>query len=285
MPAQSRGWVSILTGCAALLDGTAIATVRLLRRITYPLGVLGSALLLALQPRVWTRPVRNVLARQVLFTGVEALFFSARVSVAVGILIVVQAQLWLSQIGESEWMGNLLLNVLVREIGPLLANFVVVVRSGTAIATELAHMRLEGEVDVLDAQGLDPMIYLVMPRVIATAISVFCLAVVIVTVTFLSGYVVAELLGAVRGGPAVFFAGILSEVGVEELYFFLPKTLISGLLIGAICSVEGLSIRGAVTEIPQIAGRGAVRSLTIVFGVSAVLSLIIYGSVLFIDVF
>lgn len=285
MPEQSRGWVSIRTGCAALLDGTAIATVRLLRRITYPLGVLGSALLLALQPRVWTRPVRNVLARQVLFTGVEALFFSVRVSVAVGILIVVQAQLWLSQIGESEWMGNLLLNVLVREIGPLLANFVVVVRSGTAIATELAHMRLEGEVDVLDAQGLDPMIYLVMPRVIATAISVFCLAVVIVTVTFLSGYVVGELLGAVRGGPAVFFSGILSEVGVEELYFFLPKTLISGLLIGAICSVEGLSIRGAVTEIPQIAGRGAVRSLTIVFGVSAVLSLIIYGSVLFIDVF
>ena len=179
----------------------------------------------------------------------------------------------------------LLLNVLVRELAPLLANFIVVVRSGTAIATELAHMRMEGEIDVLDAQGLDPMIYLVMPRVIATGISVFCLAVLIVAVSFLSGYVVCELLGAVRGGPAVFFGDILSAVGREELYFFLPKTLISGFFIGAICSLEGLSIRGAVTEIPQVAGRGAVRSLTIVFGVSALLSLIIYGSVLFIDVF
>ena len=252
---------------------------------TYILAVIGAVFALAVRPSSWSAAVRSVLARQILFTGVEALSFALRIAAAVGVLLVVQAELWLGGLGQSELIGSLLLNVIVRELAPLLANFVVIVRSGTAMATELASMRLEGEVEVLDAQGIDPMIYLVMPRVISTSVSVFCLAVTMVVACFVSGYVVGTLLGVINQDAVKFFGDMLGQVRAIDLLFFLPKTLLSGLFIGTICSVQGLSVRGAVTEVPQVAGRAAVTSLSVVFTVSAVLSLTIYGSVLFINVF
>lgn len=252
---------------------------------TYILAVIGAVFALAVRPSSWSAAVRSVLARQILFTGVEALSFALRIAAAVGVLLVVQAELWLGALGQSELIGSLLLNVIVRELAPLLANFVVIVRSGTAMATELASMRLEGEVEVLDAQGIDPMIYLVMPRVISTSVSVFCLAVTMVVACFVSGYVVGTLLGVINQDAVKFFGDMLGQVRAIDLLFFLPKTLLSGLFIGTICSVQGLSVRGAVTEVPQVAGRAAVTSLSVVFTVSAVLSLTIYGSVLFINVF
>ncbi len=268
-----------------LLSRSGAGFLRRWNAATYLLAVVGAALWLAVQPRHWTAAVRSVLARQVLFTGVEALFFALRVAGAVGVLLVVQAELWLGRLGQSDMIGELLMNVIVRELAPLLANFVVIVRSGTAMSTELANMRLKGEVHVLDAQGIDPMIYLVMPRVVSTAVSVFCLAVVMVVACFVSGYVVGFLLGVIHNDAATFFADIFGRIGGMDLLFFAPKTVLTGLFIGTICSVGGLSVRGAVTEVPQVASRAAVTSLTVVFMVSAVLSLTIYGSVLFIEVF
>ena len=142
---------------------------------TYRLAVIWTALTLALRPSSWPRTVRNVFARQMLFTGVDSLAFTVRIALAVGIVVIVQSELWLQAVDQDDLSARLFLMILVRELGPLLANFVVIVRSATAIATELANMRLAGEVDVLDSQGLDPMTYLVMPRVLSVGCSVFCL--------------------------------------------------------------------------------------------------------------
>lgn len=244
---------------------------------TYILAVIWAVLALALRPASWPRTVRSVLARQILFTGVDAFDFTVRIAVAVGIVVIVQTQLWLQAIAEPDLPGQLFLRIFVRELGPFLANLIVIVRSGTAISTELAGMRLSGEVDVLDSQGLDPMIYLVMPRVLSVALCVFCLAVLFVTVCFVSGYFVGVLMGAITGGPYLFFSSVFRQLEVEDLLFFLPKTLVTGLFIGTIATTAGLSVRGAMTEVPQVATRAGIRSLTAVFLVSAILSLLIYG--------
>jgi len=285
MPERVGRFGFLVRGIEPLFGRTGASFLRTWSTATYTLGVIGAVLFLAARPSSWTKAVRDVLARQILFTGVEAMFFAIRIAGAVGVLLVVQAELWLGGLGQGGMLGELLLNVIVRELAPLLANFVVIVRSGTAMGTELANMRLKGEDRVLDAQGIDPMVYLVMPRVVSTAVSVFCLAVVMVAACFVSGYVVGFLLGAITDDAGAFFSEMLGEVRAMDVLFFVPKTMLTGMFIGAICSVQGLSIRGAVTEVPQIAGRAAVTSLTVVFSVSAILSLTIYGSVLFIDVF
>ena len=73
----------------------------------------------------------------------------------VGISIVVQMQVFLAKVGESALLGPVLVMVIVREAAPLLVNFIVIGRSGPAIAAELGNMKIAGQVHVLDAQGIE----------------------------------------------------------------------------------------------------------------------------------
>ena len=242
----------------------------------YVVSAAACALWAALHPRRWPRTVRNVLARQILFTGFQATRFVATLALLVGISVVVQVQVWTAALGQKALLGPILVMVIIRELGPLLTNFIVIARSGTAMATELASMRVHREVEVLDAQGIDPFIYLVVPRVTGAAISVFCLAVIFIGVSILSGLASGILLGANTGTPWQFFDSVFGAIQPADVLNLLAKTLIPGMLMGAICCVEGLSIRGIATEVPQAATRAVVKSIMALFITSALVSILTY---------
>src|SRR4051794_12794381 len=88
-------------------------------RVVYLVAVTWAIIRLSVRPRTWRRTVREVLARQILLTGVEATGFTSRVAVLVGISVVVEAQLWLRKVGQSKLLGPLLVAVIIRELGPL----------------------------------------------------------------------------------------------------------------------------------------------------------------------
>jgi phospholipid/cholesterol/gamma-HCH transport system permease protein len=224
----------------------------------------------------WPRTVRNVLARQILFTGFESRNFVALVAFMVGISVVVQTQLWLTRLGNSQLLGPVLVMAVVRELGPLVVNFIVIGRSGTAIATEMGIMKINGEVRVLDAQGMDPFVYLVLPRVAGAAISIFCLTVIFIVVSFVSGFLIGSLLGANTGGPVLFMNSIFKAIQKADVFNLLAKTLIPGAVAGAICCIEGLSVGTASTEVPQATTRAVTRSIAALFIISAVVSLVTY---------
>jgi phospholipid/cholesterol/gamma-HCH transport system permease protein len=190
--------------------------------------------------------------------------------------VVVQTQVWLGKVGQSPLIGPVLVMVVVREIAPLLVNFIVIGRSGTAMATELATMKLNGEIRVLDAQGLDPFVYLVLPRVVGAAASVFCLTIVFIAVSFVSGYFSGALLGANMGPPSLFVSEIFKAVRPADVLNVIVKTLLPGATTGAICCAEGLGVGAATTEIPQAATRAVVRSVAAMFVLSALVSLLTY---------
>jgi phospholipid/cholesterol/gamma-HCH transport system permease protein len=244
-------------------------------QLAYLLSVIGGALWLACQLSSWSRAVRQVMARQMLFTAIESIGLTLRMGFAVGILVMVQIELWLREVGDAD-LTRLFLSIFLRELGPLLANVIVIIRSGSAMATELARMRVDQELEVLESQGIDTMTYLIMPRVLAAAVSVFCLSVLLVASSFVTAYVVGSI-HALTSGPFDFFAGLIGQLDIQDLLFFLPKTLLSGLLLGALACATGLEIQDRDTELPQVAGRCAVRSLTAVFVLSMLLSLTIYG--------
>ena len=112
-----------------------------LRRWRFASGIASVAwgvLFLAGRPSYWRRTVRRELAKQILFTGIDALGLTLLIAVLAGISVVAQVQLWLTRLGQSEMLGSILVTVLVREVGPVLVSVLVIGRSGTAIATELA---------------------------------------------------------------------------------------------------------------------------------------------------
>jgi phospholipid/cholesterol/gamma-HCH transport system permease protein len=240
------------------------------------IAMLWSVTCIAVQPRYWPRTTRNVFARQVLFTGVEAWKFIALIACMVGLSIVVQFQVWLTKFGQTQLLGPILVMAVVRELGPLLVNFIIIGRSGTAMAIEMGNMQIAGEVRALDAQGLDPFTYLVLPRVAGAAVSIFCLTIIFIVVAFFSGYLCGVLTGAQTGNPLRFLESIFGALQQADVFNVLIKTLVCGAMTGVICCAEGLSVSTASTEVPQAATRAVVRSTAALFVMSALVSLVTY---------
>jgi len=239
-------------------------------------AVIGTVLFVCVQPRHWVRTVRKAFALQVLSIGVEPLSFVGAVAVFVGISVVVQLTFWVGEAGQSQLLGPLLVTVVARELGPVLINLVVIVRSGSAMTTELGVLTINGEVRALAAQGGDPFLQLVMPRVLGMAVSTFCLTVVFILVAFASGYLFAACMGIGSRDLLLFADTVSSAVQPKDIFNVLAKSILPALFASASCCIGGLGVGESVTEIPQATQRALTRSVAGLFVISAVVSLLTY---------
>jgi phospholipid/cholesterol/gamma-HCH transport system permease protein len=239
-------------------------------------AVVGTVICVGAQPRYWVRTMRNLLARQIMAIGVEPLGFVFVMAVFVGISVVVQLSFWAGEAGQSQLLGPLLVAVVARELGPVLINLVVIVRSGSAMTTELGILKIDGEVRALEAQGGDPFLQLVVPRVLGVAVSTFCLTVVFILVAFASGYVFAAWTG--KGSRDLFlFANTLSgAVQPKDVLNILAKTILPALFASASCCIGGLGVGESVTDIPHATQRALTRSVAGLFIISAIVSVLTY---------
>ena len=239
-------------------------------------AVIGTVLYVCVRPWSWMRPVWYLLARQVLAVGVEPLGFVCGVAVFVGISVVVQLSFWAGEAGQSQLLGPLLVAVVARELGPVLINLIVIVRSGSAMTTELGVLKISGEVRALEAQGSDPFLYLVLPRVLGVAVSTFCLTIVFILVTFASGYLFAAWMGKGSRDVLLFADTVSSAVRPNDVVSILAKSILPALFASASCCIGGLGVGGSVTEIPQATQRALTRSVAGLFVISAVVSVLTY---------
>jgi phospholipid/cholesterol/gamma-HCH transport system permease protein len=216
--------------------------------------------------------VRQVLYRQIYFTGVKAVPFAMLLALLVAVAVAVQAH-WSAAAG-GELLGTVLVVVLVRELGPVVAITIIIARSATAMAAELATMRVDGEVDTLAALGVDPFQYLVVPRLLGTAVSLVSL-----TLLFLAAALSASaLLSPLLHGPAPL--DLLEQVAralrAADGAALAAKTLLPGLTIAAVACLEGLSARRSATDVPPAVTATVVRSFSIVFGWNTLVSALLY---------
>src|SRR5215467_1005909 len=99
------------------------------------------------------------------------------IAVALGLVVIGQSVSWLTRVGAINYLGTIMVIVVVRELGPLLAALLLLARIGTANVVELGTARALGEVEALEALAIDPVHYLVAPRVVGMAIGIFALTV------------------------------------------------------------------------------------------------------------
>ncbi|MBI1369270.1 MAG: hypothetical protein GC162_11540 [Planctomycetes bacterium] len=246
------------------------------RELSYQTAVICRVLVMALNPARWPRTVRSVLALQIYFTAVGALGFVGFLSLLVGVGVVVQAQLWLRELGQSTLIGPLLIMVVVRELAPLLVNIVVIVRSGSAVSVELGNMSVHGEVRVLEAQGVEPFSYLVLPRVLGMAISVACLTILFIVVSVGGGYLCALLIDTKPPPFAQFMIDLFNASTPKSMIATAAKAVLPALATGAICSTEGLAARGPVTIVPVVTRRAMTRSVAALFTISVLITVLSY---------
>ena len=216
----------------------------------------------------------RVVLRQVLFTGVQALPFVMGIALLVGAILVVQSLSQLARFGAQALVGKIFVVAVVRELGPLLTAIVVIGRSGTAIAAELATNKVAGEIDALEIMGIDPFHYVVFPRVVATIVALFALVVFFDVGAVLGVFAMAALKITLPFG--VFLQYVLGALSATDLYVSAGKSVLFGGAIAVLCSYHGLAVRSSSTEVPQAVTRAVVRAIGLVFIMSSVISLVFY---------
>src|SRR6185436_17154942 len=125
------------------------------------------------------------LLTQILYTGFQAVGLISAIGGLLGATIAIQTELMVPS-ADSALIGKILVAVVLRELAPLLTAIIVGGRSGTAIATELGNMQVNREVLALSALGIDPMRFVVQPRLVSAAVSVVVLMVYFCAVALLS---------------------------------------------------------------------------------------------------
>jgi phospholipid/cholesterol/gamma-HCH transport system permease protein len=239
-------------------------------------AIIGTALIHGLLPRNWKLAPRTLFAHQVMAIAVEPLAFVGAVAAFVGIAVVVQFSYWTGEAGQSQLLGPLLVTVVARELGPVLINLIVIIRSGSAMTTELGILKLDGQVAALEVQGNDPFLNLVLPRVLGMAVATFCLTVIFILAAFASGYLFAAWLGKGSGDFFLFADTISRALQPREALNILAKSILPALFAGASCCVGGLGVGASVTDIPLATQRALTRSVAGLFVISGVISLLAY---------
>jgi phospholipid/cholesterol/gamma-HCH transport system permease protein len=239
-------------------------------------AVIGTVLWVCAQPRAWARTVRSLVARQILAIGIEPLWFVGAVAVFVGVSVVVQLAFWAGKAGQSQLVGPLLVAVVARELGPVLINLIVIVRSGSAMTTELGVLKINGEVRALEVKGNDPFLQLVVPRVLGMAVSTFCLTIVFILAAFVSGYLFAAWTGKGSRDLWLLADTVSRAVHPQDVLNVLAKSVLPALFASASCCIGGLGVGSSVAAIPKATQQALTRSVAGLFVVTAVVSLLTY---------
>jgi len=241
------------------------------------MAIVSAALIAAVRPSYWRRTIRNAFARAVLSSGVEAIGIVCFLGIALGVLLVVQYQVWLASFVQSLFLGPVFVAVILRELAPLLVNLVVIARSGGTMAAELALTHVSGEDRVAEGQGLDPLAFYVIPRVLALTLSVLCLTLICTACSFLSVYFFGAWIDAKTGFLSDYTQATLNAISTVDVVNLLVKSTAPALLTGSICCAEGLGAGDTTAEVPRASRIAVQRSVIALFSANAMVSLATYS--------
>ncbi|MCW5766345.1 MAG: ABC transporter permease [Phycisphaeraceae bacterium] len=202
------------------------------------------------------------LATQTVRVGVMSVFIVSLVSGCVGLILVLQMAPPLDEFGRKEVVANIVGVAILRELGPLIAAIVLTGFAGASIAAELGTMVVGEEIEALEAQAINPVRFLVLPRVLGTMIGMVGLAVIsnvvaIAAAAFISWAVLEIPVGTFRDN-------MMDQVKTADFVTGMIKALVFGTLIGVIACTNGLKVQGGA------AGVGRATTSTVVQSVVAI---------------
>ncbi len=221
------------------------------------------------------RVVNEQVRLQIKFTGIDALTLVVAVGMGLGAVTVIQAFTQLSALGAEAYIGPILVLIVIRELGPLLAAILVIGRSATAIAAELASMKLNDEVDALEAFGIDPHQYLLLPRALGAVVSLFALMACFDAAALAGGFLVARLRFGLPLGP--FLEGVRGALTYADLWITPLKAFLFGGAIAFHAAYYGLAVHRSQTEVPQAVTRTVVACFGVVFVLDGLIAALVYG--------
>ncbi len=216
----------------------------------------------------------RVFVLQVLFTAVEALGIVAFIALALGALIIVQGHSLLPRFGQGRLLYNILVIVITRELGPLLTAFIIIARSGTAIATELGNMVISHEIEAYVSVGIDPVAYLVVPRILGVTVSMVLLTIYFNFFGLIGSFLLTQLVQATPFKE--YLDNLLTAMTAADIYSSLIKAVVFGFIVSFVAVYQGFKVKVATTEVPQVAIKAVGQGFVLCILADAMITLIYY---------
>jgi phospholipid/cholesterol/gamma-HCH transport system permease protein len=206
------------------------------------------------------RVVRPLINHEISRSGLQLLPMFLFLAAALGLLVVGQTVSWANRFGVTQFLGPVMVTVIVRELGPLISALLVLARIGTANVVELGTARAMGEVEALEAIGIDPVHYLVVPRVFGMAIGIFSLTVYLILGTLASGYLWA-FIQDVPLRPGDYFSQIANSLTGLDFFLLAIKTVLFGFIIAIVTCYHGLAQPLRLEEVSYATVRAVAQSV------------------------
>lgn len=187
---------------------------------------------------VFKRPLRIYLILQQLYQiGFNSTFVIALIGIFTGAVLAVQGEYTLAKFGATAFTGSAVALSLIRELGPVLTALMVIGRAGSAITAEIGIMRITEQIDALKSMAVDPMKYLMAPRLIAGIIAVPLLTAIFITIGIFGGYVVG--VGLLDLSSGTFISQMESAVEMTDIISGFVKALVFGFIFGWVSCYKG----------------------------------------------
>jgi len=206
--------------------------------------------------------------------GSGSLPLVALICFLVGMIMALQAAYQLAKMGAVGMVANLVALSVTRELAPLLVAIVVTGRYGSAITAELGTMRVSQEIDALTVMGIDPVQFLVVPRLIGLIIALPCLTIFADFIGILGGLAVGTLV--LGFGVPRYLAATADALLIEDIDTGIVKAAIFAVLIGLVCCQQGLATHGGSEEVGRATTRSVVRSISLVIAADLFMTALFY---------
>ncbi len=177
------------------------------------------------------------IVQQIYFIGVKSFLIISLIGLFTGMVLGLQGYYTLVKFGSEGMLGAAVALSLIRELGPVLTALMIIGRAGSSIAAEIGIMRISEQIDALDTMDINPMRYLVSPRIAASIIVFPMLTALFDVIGIIGGYLTGVVLLGVNSG--IFFNRIYDSVVSKDVTGGFLKSLAFALIVSTICCYQG----------------------------------------------
>jgi phospholipid/cholesterol/gamma-HCH transport system permease protein len=240
----------------------------LLARAERFLAGIGEATGLFLQSLYWCKAApRNVdkILTHLLEFGNATLPIASLMAIFIGGVLALQTGSRLAQFGLEGNIGGIVGLSMVKELGPVMTALLVAGRVGSAIAAEVGAMNVYEEIDALKTLDINPVRYLVMPRLLASVIAVPALCMYVNVVGLLGGALVSSVNPKISVSMRLFRMNFQEVVKFGDVMDSIIKSVVFGMVVAVTCCYVGLKTTGGPEEIGRAVTRAVVLSFMFIF--------------------
>ncbi len=200
------------------------------------MGAMSIFMLAALRKMFGKGQLSKIFA-QIRLIGANSLFLIVIISIFTGMVLGLQGYFILTSFGAEGALGALVSLALIRELGPVLTAIMIVGRAGSAMAAEIGVMRTSEQLDALEVMDIDPMSYLIAPRMAACLVIFPLMTAIFNTVGIIGGFLAGSVI--LNSNSSIYFYRVQMSVDLDDVTGCLIKAIVFGIIVATVSCYQG----------------------------------------------